>query len=189
MHAGGGILFFCPHYNSVLRWYLVKASPNVFEFPALFLAGILAVAVGCGTSFDPSEIPDLAGSWQYSELAIEPNQVQCSRFGALGFAQEGSFLTGSYSRSKSCATGGALTYEAGSIQSGLVSPDAIKFRIGDCEYQGLLGTTAENGQVLNGTILCTRIVVAGTGGSTSTKAIVWHGTWEGTSLSEPDDGT
>ena len=150
----------------------------------LFMIPLLACSED-GVS--PPNIPDIDGSWTYSETTIENQGAKsCSTFGTLSFAQERETFVGSYTRTASCASsdnGGADTpavrTESGQVSQGQLTKETVRFDLARCEYRGLLSGSPANRAA--GTVLCIHVSNAGTATTSS-------GTWQADRLTPTGDG-
>ncbi len=132
-------------------------------------------------SFSIDGIPDIDGSWVYSETnSADSNGNVCTRFGIIAFVQEGETFVGTFTRTNSCSQGAGheptSSAESGSILDGQIIEESIRFRLGACQYRGIVTDEVPDG--FTGTLLCS------TGLGAEPETIV--GTWQAERLTEPE---
>ena len=116
---------------------------------------LVTAALACGNPATPGDVPDINGSWNYSEsFTAERGTVVCNVVGTLGFSQDFETFVGSYTRTVSCAGASkpSTTSQAGSIPRGRVGEASIEFRMADCDYRGTITKSPPNR--ITGTTLC-----------------------------------
>lgn len=137
------------------------------------LAASLATTAGCGDSVRPERIPDIEGSWSYSEtVTLEHGTVSCNALGTLSLVQDFETFVGSFIRTLTCSgpqVPPSTRTESGSVPRGRVQTSSIEFRIGDCDYRGAVTTNFP--RRLSGTSLCTRYEV------TTASTAIGAGSW------------
>lgn len=87
---------------------------------------------------DPELLPDVAGSWAYTErITHNDGTLTCDRIGTLTIEQQDDVLVGGLTAGLTC-TGAAPASSAQSlpIAEGLVREEDVEFRIGQCRYTG-----------------------------------------------------
>ena len=125
-----------------------------------FVAGwwvLLALpSAACGDATRPEDIPNIDGSWTYSEaVSLDQGRGSCTILGTLSLAQDFETFVGSFLRTVSCSgsnTSPSTRSESGSIPRGLVNKSSIQFRIAECDYRGTI--TKLHPDRLTGTTLC-----------------------------------
>lgn len=132
----------------------LRKSPNVVFAVALVFGG-----GACGGGIEPDDLPDVDGSWTYSETTtLDQGRVTCNTLGTLSLVQDFETFVGSFIRTTSCS--GQLSRpstrsESGSIPRGRVGKSSIEFRISECDYRGVI--TGARPTRLTGTTLCTTV--------------------------------
>lgn len=130
----------------VAGWWVLLALPSA----------------GCGDAARPEEIPNIDGSWTYSEtVSLDQGRGSCTILGTLSLVQDFDTFVGSFLRTVSCAgsnTPPSTRSESGSIPRGLVGKSSIQFRIGQCDYRGTIAKLRPDR--LTGTTLCSQLSVA-----------------------------
>lgn len=157
--------------------------PRSVQGTPLLLA--VGMAVACGGSLEgPAELPDVQGSWAYSESITEASSaVTCDRAGTLALEQQELVLTGTFVRTGSCsgaaAAASAPGTESGAIERGRAIRDRVEFVIGACQYQGTIEPRDGRPRVL-GSVLCHGPDASSTGGP-----LTRTGSWLATRIDEP----
>ena len=132
---------------------------------------LCACVAACGEGLAPEDIPNIDGTWTVTE-SRESVGSSCLFIGTMDIVQEGELFSAQFSRTSQCSFGsipGTAAAQTGSIVAGTVGRETVDYRIGDCDYRGVL-LTADDPEQMSGTILCATIPITG-GILTST------GTW------------
>jgi hypothetical protein len=121
-------------------------------------ATAILISVACGESLSPDEIPDIDGVWTVTE-SIESITNSCRFLGTVDIHQDGEHFSGQFSRTSQCSYGdipGAAATGSASIAIGRVGRETVDYRIGDCDYRGVLAS-GERPRQMTGSLICTTI--------------------------------
>jgi hypothetical protein len=140
----------------------------LFGWNALLVLG----GAACGKGTAPEDIPEIDGPWTYTETVSLDGGEGCTTLGILSLSQDFDTFVGGFVRTITCS--GPLTKpstrsESGSIPRGRVTRSSIEFRLGDCDYRGVVAT--QRPDRLTGTSLCATLSLA------TSRAIGSAGAW------------
>lgn len=128
------------------------------------LLGVAVILFGlaCGESLSPEDIPDIDGTWTVTE-SVDSQSSSCRFIGTLDVFQDGEHFSGQFSRTTQCVYGdtpGTAAVQSGSIVTGRVGRETVDYRIGDCDYRGILESDKHPAR-MTGSILCTTLSLSG----------------------------
>ncbi len=132
----------------------------------------IGVFAGCREPVNPEDLPNIDGTWTMTET-INWGGRSCRFVGTMDIRQDGEDMVGRFTRAGQCSIGDlqgtTAAAQTGTTTTGRVGMETVDFRIGDCDYRGVIVTPDEPDQI-TGTILCTTILLTG---GISTAAGTW----------------
>ncbi len=139
----------------------------------LVLAAIALGACGGDGGTSPSEIPNISGSWNFSENISEPvTATSCNSAGTAQITQSGSQFSGTINATSGVCSfaDGRITDNTGTntISGGQITGTSVSFQIPFCQLDGTISGSPPNR--LSGSETCS-LDVAGT-------TLTFTGTWQ-----------
>lgn len=157
---------------------------RVLTSSAAWRASIVLLLIACGDATLPSAVPDVTGSWSYSESTTGEVAASCNIVGALELIQDAGTFVGTYTRTTTCSSptsGVKSTSESGSIPRGRVQDGSIEFRLANCDYRGKVTVPMDARSArMTGSSLC-----SGSGPSAGSGSTVAVGAWTADRTSAP----
>lgn len=166
---------------------------RVLTSSAAWRIPIACLPIACGDAMRPSAVPDITGSWSYSESTTREAAASCNIVGSLELIQDAvgsselmqnpATFVGTFTRTTTCsspANGVKSTSESGPIPRGKVQDGTIEFRLANCDYRGKMTVPKGLGPArMTGSSLCSGIPAPGSGSAVAV------GAWTADRVAEP----
>ncbi len=119
---------------------------------------ILVLLVSCGGGDSPSapDVPNITGTWQFTETyGNTALGLSCNNGGSLNLIQSSGNVTGIFTQEGMCIDSNLNIFDnsgSGSVSGGQISGTNLSFVAGGCTYNGSVSGNPAN--LVSGSIIC-----------------------------------